>query len=87
MEATCNVPKYVNTRGWVIYRCSLLEIDLGIFADGCYDAFKTTSITASLDRRADQAYADIVDRHNDDAPDGSVQFKRRFAEMSRSDSA
>ena len=59
--------------------------DLGIFADSCYDAFsKTTSITASLDRRADQAYVDIVDRHNEDAPDGSVQFKRRFAEMSRS---
>ena len=25
-----------------------------------------------------------MDRHNEDAPDGSVQFKRKFAEMSRS---
>ena len=38
MEASAML-RNVNTRGWVIYRCSLLEIpDLGIFADSCYDA-------------------------------------------------
>jgi hypothetical protein len=72
----CNVPKYRSTRGWVLYRCSLLEIpDLGIFADSCYDAFKVnSSVSDSLNKRADQAYADIVDRHNVDAPDGSVRI-------------
>ena len=34
----CNVPKYRNTRGWAVFRCSLMEIpDLGIFADSCYE--------------------------------------------------
>jgi len=82
----CNVAKYRNTRGWVIYRCALLEIpDLGIFADNCYVATsKNTGVAEALDRRADYAFNDIVNRDFFGAPDGSVQFKRRFAEMSRS---
>ena len=84
---SCNVPKYRNVRGWAVYRVSLMEIpDLGIFADSCYQAVSTKgpSVADSLNKRSDQAYSDIVDRNNFDAPDGSVQFKRRFAEMSRS---
>eukprot|EP00605_Chrysophyceae_sp_TOSAG23-4_P001865 GSChrysophyteH1.ASY1.ANO1.2057.1 assembled CDS len=82
----CNVPKYRNNRGWALYRCSLMEIpDLGIFADSCYEATASnTGVAEALNRRAGYAMADIVNRHNLEAPDGSVQFKRRFAEIARS---
>ena len=82
--SACNVAKYRNLRGWSIYRVSLMEIpDLGILAENCYSALKGPSISVALDKKSDRAFAEIVDRTND-IKDGTVQFKRRFAEMSRS---
>ena len=80
----CNVPKYRNLRGWSVYRVALMEIpDLGIMAENCYGALKGPPISVMLDRKSDRAFKDLVDRTRD-IKDGSVQFKRRFAEMSRS---
>lgn len=46
-------PKFKNVRGWTIFRSALYEIpELGIYADGCYDATKGKSVTALLDKRA-----------------------------------
>lgn len=48
-----DAPVYRNVRGWMLFRHSLIEIpELGIYADGCYDAVKGKSITALLDKRA-----------------------------------
>lgn len=80
----CNVSKYRNLRGWSVYRVALMEIpDLGIMAENCYGALKGPPISVMLDRKSDRAFAELVDRTRD-IKDGSVQFKRRFAEMSRS---
>ena len=83
-----NAPRYRNVRGWVVFRTALFEIpELGIYADGCYDATKGKSVTALLDARADIAYKELLDESmNEGIKEGSVQFKRRFSELSRSGS-
>jgi hypothetical protein len=74
---------YQNVRGWTIFRCSLNEIpELGIFADSCYSALEGPSMGTILDERAAVAYDQLVSKTSG-VVEGSIQFKRRFAEMSR----
>jgi hypothetical protein len=78
------VTMYKNVRGWALFRCTLIEIpELGIFAESCYDAFKGPSLGDILDSKSKRAFHELVDIKNFKIVDGSVQFKRRFAEMSR----
>ena len=83
-----DAPKYINVRGWVLFRHPLLEIpELGIYADGCYDAIKGTSVTALLNTRAMIAFQELIDpKLRDKVKEGGIQFKRRFGELSRSGS-
>ena len=76
--------KYRNARGWTLFRFTLFEIpELGIFADTCYQALGDgPSMTEILDNRATIANTELVSK-TAGIVDGSVQFKRRFAEMSR----
>ena len=79
----CHVPKYRNLRGWSIYRVALLEIpELGILAENCYSALKGPSISVMLDKKSNKAFAELVDKVKE-IKEGTVHFKRRFAEMSR----
>jgi len=75
-------------RGWTIFRTALYEIpELGIYADGCYDAVQGKSVTGLLDQRAAIAYQELLAHdHEGKIKDGSVQFKRRFSELSRAGS-
>jgi hypothetical protein len=78
------VTKYRNVRGWKLFRATLLEVpELNILADNCYSALKGPSINVVLERKAKAAFSELVETKGEQIVEGTVQFKRRFAEISR----
>ena len=79
----CDAPRYRNVKGWVLFRTKLHEIpELGIYVDGCYNAFRGPSVTELLRRRSEVAYRELL-LFGSGIDEGSAKFKRRFAEISR----
>jgi hypothetical protein len=77
--------KYVNVRGWELFRLHLLEIpEMGIYAENCYDINKGPSLSSIADARAAVSESAIIRPEAETGlREGTAKFQRNYTEVTR----